>query len=89
MVFLHLMFICLSKQEDCHACGIDMGKVMVSKGRKGSLCMESPIQEGKSIQTNVSEWLVCITNMNSPFTHKFSLLREVTMVIFRRLLFSV
>ena len=48
-----------------------------------------PIQVGKSIQTNVSEWLACITNMNSSFTRKFSYLREVAMIIFWGLLFSV
>ena len=49
----------------------------------------SPIQEGNSTQIYVSEWLVCITSMNSPFTRKFSRLREMTTIIFRRSLFSV
>ena len=56
---------------------------------QGSFCIEIPVQEGKSIQTNVSEWLACITNMNSPFTRKYSCLREVATIIFRGLLFSV
>ena len=62
---------------------------MVSKGGQGRFGMESPFQEGKSIQTNVSERLAYITNMNSPFTSKFSCLREVATIIFGGLLFSV
>ena len=62
---------------------------MVSKGRQGSFGMEGPIQEGDSIQTNVSEWLTSITNMNSPFTRQISRLREVATIIFQELLFSV
>ena len=42
----------------------------------------SPIQEDNSTQTYVSEWLVCITSMNSPFTRRFSRLREMTTIIF-------
>ena len=61
----------------------------VKRWSQGSLCMESPIQEGKSTQTYVSEWFVCITVMNSPFTRKFSHLREMTTIIFQRLLFSI
>ena len=67
--FVVYMFL---KQEDRHACRIGAGQVTVSKGGQGNLCMESPIQEGKSIQTNTSEWLACITNVKSPFARKFS-----------------
>ena len=62
LLALNLKFICLYKQVDRCACRIGVGKFM-----QESVCIESPIQEGKSIQTNVSEWLACITNMNSTF----------------------
>ena len=39
LLALHLMFICLYKQVDHHACRIGIGKVMVSKGGQGSFGM--------------------------------------------------